>query len=366
MSDYEKNEADRKQKEERKKRDEFSVKERLSEISRKGETDDANNRNKEVDYNALDYEENENQTDDEHEVPQRKVSSLVQYPALGSFQANQQVPDSSNIKKAEGESELVGNTRSEVLAMALGVQIKTGEDPPTGDITISGYDKKNKRKENDVNYTNETNGNYGMINNVTGQSAVVKVQQRNEPAIDRGKENQDGRSSERNKFESEKPMHREVNEFSGKRDRYRQPEYRRRDDYNRRPRGGGRMYNYRGDRYNRDRRMRRSPRRSRERRRSRSRRHSPLRRSRSPVRERSSKSREVKIEKSESEKKEEKRMETEAEKFKRRTEQIMLLKKKMELEVLEMKKRKEEEEAREKQVWLFFLIVSFVSSYFEN
>lgn len=31
--------------------------------------------------------------------------------------------------------------------MALGVQIKTGEDPPTGEISISGYDKKKKLQE---------------------------------------------------------------------------------------------------------------------------------------------------------------------------------------------------------------------------
>lgn len=351
MSDYEKIEADRKQKEQKKKRVEVSTREKYpTEISNKRETEEINSR-KEVDYNALDYEENENQSEDEHEVPQKQVSSLVQYPIPGSFQANQQIRDNTEKKKTENES--VANKRSEVLAMALGVQIKTGEDPPTGEIKISGYDKKNKRRESDTNFTNETNGTKDIyVNNLTGQSSVIKVQQNSELANDKGKAKVEARS-DRNKFENEKPSHRDMNEFSGKRDRYRQMDYRGRDDY-RRPRGGRFYNNYRGDRYNNrdsDRRSRRSPRRSRERRRSRSRRRSPARRSKSLIRENAVKNNEVKNEKQESEIKVEKKIETEAEKFKRRTEQIMLLKKKMELEVLEMKKKKEKEEAREKQVW---------------
>lgn len=366
LSDYEKIEADRKHREERKKREETSMKEKLaSETPTKDRTNHASDEtNKEVDYNALDYEENDNQTDDEHEVPHKQVSSLVQYPLPGSFQPNQ---DKTNDKTTE-ESNAASNKRSEVLAMALGVQIKTGEDPPTGEIKISGYDKKNKKKNDELNFSSETNGHknaYETNNrkqNLTGQSSVVvKVHQNQEHVFNEStrktRENFDARNSERNKFENEKPLHHEVNDRFGKRDGYRRIDYRRndtrRDDY-RRPRGN-RAYNYRADRYNRDRqRSRRSPRRSRERRRSRSRRRSSSRHSSSPIRDRSLKKDANKQDKSEklsdNEKREEKKFETEAEKFKRRTEQIMLLKKKMELELLEMKKKKKDEENSEKQV----------------
>ena len=36
------------------------------------------------------------------------------------------------------------NERSDILAMALGVQIKKGTDPLSGEIVFSGYSKKQK------------------------------------------------------------------------------------------------------------------------------------------------------------------------------------------------------------------------------
>lgn len=41
----------------------------------------------------------------------------------------------------------MNNAKSEVMAMALGVQIKSGQESPTRLASISGYDKKDKQKE---------------------------------------------------------------------------------------------------------------------------------------------------------------------------------------------------------------------------
>lgn len=133
-----------------------------------------------VDYNALDYEENNDQSDkeDNQEAPtnqsKTEVPELIQYPPPGSFKPietaaggaecdDHSTNDNSTEKKSlemegnkengaeKGENELVMNKRSEVLAMALGVEIKRGEDPATADASISGYEKKRRLQEKFAN-----------------------------------------------------------------------------------------------------------------------------------------------------------------------------------------------------------------------
>lgn len=126
LSEFEKSEQDRLKRQERKSKDRHRSKERTPEQDK--------NHKKEVDYNALDYED-ANQSEEEQETA-KKVSSLVQYPVNVT---------SNGAQKQDGnETDLVLNKRSDVLALALGVQVKTGEDPPDGEIRISGYDKPSK------------------------------------------------------------------------------------------------------------------------------------------------------------------------------------------------------------------------------
>lgn len=82
---------------------------------------------KEIDYNALDYEQ-ENQSDED--VPRKQVPSLVQYPLPG---ATKKEPKKRRDSTTETDTtddrkkdELVQNARSDAWAMALGVTIKTG------------------------------------------------------------------------------------------------------------------------------------------------------------------------------------------------------------------------------------------------
>lgn len=95
---------------------------------------------KKIDYNALDYEQ-ENQSDED--VPKKQVPSLVQYPlpgaiALKGTSLKKRRSSTSETDTTEDKKDaLVQNARSDVLAMALGVQIKTGEDS-IGDSNISG------------------------------------------------------------------------------------------------------------------------------------------------------------------------------------------------------------------------------------
>lgn len=91
---------------------------------------------------------------------------MVQYPPPGSFKPGSFTRKKSEEKESEKheektsfneEKELILNKKSEVLAMALGVQIKTGEDPPTGEISISGYEKKKRLQEKFQNSNDENN-----------------------------------------------------------------------------------------------------------------------------------------------------------------------------------------------------------------
>lgn len=301
LSEFEKHEADRKYREEKNKERQHSKDRNLDESV--SEKDDGTKG--EVDYNALDYED-ANQTDEEQETT-KKVSSLVHYPINLTSNGVQQQQQSVQEEKTEGE--LVLNKRSDALAMALGVQVKTGEDPPDGEIQISGY-KKPTQIENKVEEIREVHTVYSKLAKPTTT------------------EQEQNRNTERNKFNVEKLSNTSYQPFSSnrRRDRF----------YNNRPMQ--RFYR-RPTRFDRSRRS--PPPRRPNRYRSRSRDRHSRRRSRS-VERRRSKSLE-KHKESEPEK-----SETEAEKFKRRTEQLLLLKKKMELEMLEMHKK--QEESQEKKV----------------
>lgn len=98
-------------------------------------------KHREVDYNALDYEDNPSEED----VPRKDVPSLVQYPLPGSYKEFKGAEKGNDAPQKQ--SEQVVNERSAILAMALGVQIKTGEDPPTGEVVFSGYAKKQQQQQ---------------------------------------------------------------------------------------------------------------------------------------------------------------------------------------------------------------------------
>lgn len=192
LSEFEKNEAERKYKEEKSKERQHS-RERNEGVSEKEE--DGGNK-KEVDYNALDYED-ANQSEDDQDTA-KKVSSLVQYPINVTSNGTQKpAPEQT-------ESELILNKRSDALAMALGVQVKTGEDPPDGEIQISGY-KKPSQIEDKVEEIKETH----VVNSKLSKPNFAEQEQR---------------IPERNKFNVEKPPIVPYQQFSSnrrdRRDRY--------------------------------------------------------------------------------------------------------------------------------------------------
>ncbi|XP_022919295.2 peptidyl-prolyl cis-trans isomerase G [Onthophagus taurus] len=346
LSDYKKIEATRHQ-ERNSKSPSFDKGGHTPENNRK---DDRKENEKNIDYNALDYEEN--QTDEENEIPKKKVPSLVQYPLPGSFnpiETGSKDEIFNQISNAEEEIEgMMTNKRSEALAMALGVQIKTGEDPPTGEIIISGFQKKKKFNE------------------------II------EPEINIPKDHQKPQEKrmERNKFENEKPdrnapsdrfYHRNGRDLDQRRSGYRrgvdrrppqrEPPMRRFDDRFGRNRFAEKKRFTDKNTFTGKKSRSRERRRSRSRdRRSRSRERRPRQRSRSKERDTSRDRKESRprknSEKEEEPNKETKKIESDTEKFKRRAEQILLLKKKMELELLQMKQKKQDEEEREKQLLL--------------
>lgn len=76
---------------------------------------------KNIDYNALDYEDHS-----DNDQPKKKVASLVQYSSN-----NEQQPPSAEKSKENQEQEEADKVlieRSQFLAEALGVQVKTGQD----------------------------------------------------------------------------------------------------------------------------------------------------------------------------------------------------------------------------------------------
>ncbi|XP_017781537.1 PREDICTED: peptidyl-prolyl cis-trans isomerase G [Nicrophorus vespilloides] len=354
LSDYEKKEATRKMKKDRS-HDRESYKgnrSRSTSEQRDNNKTSDNFKSKDVDYNALDYEDNA--SDEENE--KKQVPSLVQYPLPGSFKPIEK-PERTNDNFLMD----IPNKRSEALAMALGVQIKTGTDPPTGEIAMSGYEKKQQKQphmEEEASKRRDQELTARLLKMAGQDEATIAL------TIATIKE-----PNKRNKFEAEKPEQdlQHHNQSNDKRvDKFKNGRNREFDRKNNR-RGEGDRYvdsrrNRRGgfgggggggrdtDRY------KRSPKRSRSRdkdsrrdKRSRSRDRRDRRRSRSRSNDyrRRKHSESDRSDKENSKEPEKKSEETEAEKFKRRAEQLLLLKKKMELEMLEMKKKKDDEEEEE-------------------
>lgn len=200
LSEFEKHEADRKIKEEKNKERQHSRERGGDEGASEKGSQHGGDSKKEVDYNALDYED-ANQSEEEQEP--KKVSSLVQYPISVT---------TNGAQKQEGtESDLVPNKRSDALALALGVQVKTGEDPPDGDIQISGY-KKPPQTDFKMEEIRETH----VVNSKLLKPEVVEQEQ--------------NKTSERNKFNVEKPANAPYQHFSSgrrvdrdRRDRFYRP-----------------------------------------------------------------------------------------------------------------------------------------------
>ncbi|KAJ8962010.1 hypothetical protein NQ314_005792 [Rhamnusium bicolor] len=343
LSEFEKLETERKRLEERKTlngRDkEMGGEGRYREKFQKSMSPLTKSKGREVDYNALDYE---GQSDEENEFPKKQVPSLVQYPLPGAynkFKTEEEVQKEREMQEKKEQEEAAINKRSDFLAMALGVQIKTGEDPPTGEIKLSGYAKqknKNKYVENESK-THEVNM---RLLKLAGQENMQLPSQ----IISHMNEKRG-----RNKFETEKPipgdnrMHR-IGRFEENR---RRPEKRRFEE--RRPFGDNRREMERKDRErlqkDRIRERRRTPKRSRSRDRLRKRSRSHSRRSKSNGRSRKrsrSKSVEKKPKKSPEKEKDTRdilKIDRDAEeKYKK----LLILRKKMEL--LELRKKKEEEQ----------------------
>lgn len=326
MSEFEKLEQERKKRAEKQQ----YTKSKQANEENNGEDDRSERKEKEIDYNALDYEDN--QTDEETDIPRKQVPSLVQYPLINqqNFAKNQTENDDRNNGEERNDENTALNKRSEVLAMALGVQIKNDDEPAGENNKISGFDKKQNNRD---------------AGNLSERLYKLAGQENAEKVID------DRRG--RNKFETEKPLSDSRNNYRGNEDNRRRPVDRRR--YDRRPvrRPPFRRPHY--DRRERDRRVPHRSRRSRsprERRRSHSRRRtrsrsSSVEKKRSktrsktpelPVRERTVSPPVINNEK-ERGKEPAKVMDSETEeKYKK----LLLLRKKMEL--LELKKKKEEEQ----------------------
>ncbi|RZC33671.1 peptidyl-prolyl cis-trans isomerase G, partial [Asbolus verrucosus] len=339
LSEFEKLEQERKKREERRKA------EKASKEETKVESDEGNKANekpsKEVDYNALDYEEN--QSEEDTETVRKQVPSLVQYPLPGSFKPNKESAPADEPNKND-QTDVINNAKSEVMAMALGVQVKTGEESPPRDVPVGGYDKRNKQNEN-----NQNNDHQANLMKLAGQ-ANENMKKRN--LAEMNKREAEARTG-RNKFETEKPDNNHNDENRAyKNGGYREPNRRRperRPFDDRRPirRPFGRRERGRYVAYpSRDRKYRRSPRRSRSkhRQRSRSRRHSRSRRSPSKEKTRnrsksdSDEDKKVKKHNESDNHKEEKKIDDAEEKYKK----LLILRKQMEL--LEMKKKKEVEQ----------------------
>lgn len=101
-----------------------------------------------------------------------------------------------DVIKPPANDDQVQNERSDILAMALGVQIKKGEDPPTGEIVFSGYAKKQQQQQQEM----QQQTHFDKLNQVNAR--LLKMaghdvsRQRGDDREQRG----------RNKFQIEKPQ----------------------------------------------------------------------------------------------------------------------------------------------------------------
>ncbi|KAL1513813.1 hypothetical protein ABEB36_003168 [Hypothenemus hampei] len=190
LSELEKIEAERKKREERKLLMSFIEDKPQKKTKR---TPSKSPQNREMDYNALDYEDNQSEED----IPKKEVPSLVQYPLPGSYKEFK-VPQTAKLRekgtKENREDDMV-NERSDILAMALGVQIKKGEDPANGEAIFSGYAKKTQ-KFDDQPELNQINSRLLKIASQEGSSKKSKHH----------REKSNERTKGRNKFEIEKPQ----------------------------------------------------------------------------------------------------------------------------------------------------------------
>ncbi|KAJ8920399.1 hypothetical protein NQ315_005265 [Exocentrus adspersus] len=296
---------------------------------------------KEVDYNALDYEDH---SEDDNGIPKKQVPSLVQYPLPGAynkFKTEEEVQKELELQKEQEKEVAALNKRSDFLAMALGVEIKTGEDSPTGEITMSGFNKQKPK------------GNYPERQDLKSQEVnmrLLKLAGQHNVQIPSQLVCNVEEKRGRNKFETEKPVQVENRVFRNGRfddNRYRPDNRRHLND--RRPFANRREIERRErerihERSGRERR-RKSPRRSRSRERPHKKSSSHSRKSASKDRSRKrsrSKSEEKTVKKSSVQEQSTKdivKVDTDAEeKYKK----LLILRKKMEL--LELKKRKEEEQ----------------------
>ncbi|XP_056641191.1 peptidyl-prolyl cis-trans isomerase G [Diorhabda sublineata] len=317
------------------------------------------NKDKGVDYNALDYED---QSEDENKIGnnnKKVVPSLVQYPLPGSygkFKSKEDIQkEIEQVEQEEIEAEAI-NKRSDFLAMALGVQIKTGEDPPTGDLNYNNrQQQQQQRNERPQKFSQagtvnkNPNNRFGRVNlrlmQLAGHENVqIPSQVSSKVEEKRG----------RNKFETEKPVNINESKYErngrfvevkrrNNRDRF---EEKKRNEMTERKRRES-------ERRRRDKERRRdhtkSLRRSRSRDKIRRRSNSPSRSRRSRSKERSKRSRTESSEKPRSKKEEEKdkdvfKADKDAEEKYRK---LLILRKKMAL--LELKKKEEMRLMEEKQ-----------------
>ncbi|CAG9856510.1 unnamed protein product [Phyllotreta striolata] len=276
-------------------------------------------KNREVDYNALDYEDHTDEEDSRKLVP-----SLVQYPLPGAYNRYKSKEELEReikqVDEEEKEAEEI-NKRSDFLAMALGVQIKTGEDPPTGEMKLSGYANKMQQRQGKFGQAPPAKNQNNRFGKVTARLLELAGHENVQMPSQMASKVEEKRS--RNKFETEKPAV-EENRFE-RNGRYVEA---RRHDKSRRDR----------DKERRDReRPREQRKRSRSRNRTRKTSQSVRRRSKSNERANRSKSpEEDRSKKDEEKEKDVFKVDKDAEEKYRK---LLILRKKMEL--LELKKKEE-------------------------
>ncbi|KAL3280291.1 hypothetical protein HHI36_017781 [Cryptolaemus montrouzieri] len=139
-----------------------------------------------VDYNALDYED---QSSDEHDTAKKQVASLVQYPLN---QERNNVESEKNNKENEEEEDKIINERSQFLAEALGVQIKTGQEPA-------------KQETKQASFVGQKNKPIVLHANISGPNDFGRARQRY--VSENGNQEEKGG---RNKFETEKPAGNQI------------------------------------------------------------------------------------------------------------------------------------------------------------
>ncbi|CAG9772435.1 unnamed protein product [Ceutorhynchus assimilis] len=169
---------------------------------------------KRQDYDALD-EPLDYENHSEEDLPKRKVPSLVQYPLPGQYKEFKNQNERNEAEQPAVEDQIV-NERSDILAMALGVQIKKGDDPQTGDIVFSGYAKKQQQQalQHQQSQPMKQQRHLSKLDQVNARLAKMAGQEipRHLTRMNNNNDSNQERRG-RNKFEIEKPpMNREHQE----------------------------------------------------------------------------------------------------------------------------------------------------------